>query len=87
MVAALFNRVRRPIIAWIDRRFHRTHYNAEQVIAVFAKELSNETDPDRLTQQWLTVVSETLQPATIGVWVHAEHDPNAARRPVQPSTR
>jgi hypothetical protein len=87
MVAALFNRVRRPILAWIDRRFHRTHYDAEQVIAAFAKQLSNETDPDRLTQQWLTVVSETLQPATIGVWVHAEHDPNAARRPVQPSTR
>jgi hypothetical protein len=87
MVAALFNRVRRPILAWIDRRFHRSHYNAEQVIAAFVKQLSNETDPERLTRQWLTVVSETLQPASIGVWVHAEHDPNAARRPVQPSTR
>jgi hypothetical protein len=87
MVVALFNRVRRPVLAWIDRRFHRSHYNAEQVIDAFAKQLSNETDPARLTQQWLTVVSETLQPATIGIWVHAEPGPNPTEPPIQRSTR
>jgi len=78
VVVALFNRVRRPILAWIDRRFYRSHYNAEQVIDAFATQLRNETDTARLTEQWLTVVSETLQPATIGIWVHTERDPSAA---------
>ena len=72
IVVALFNRVRRPILAWIDRRFYRSHYNAEQVIDSFARQVGNETDTARITQEWQTVVSETLQPATIGVWVHAE---------------
>ncbi|MET0697783.1 MAG: hypothetical protein ABWZ58_10185, partial [Acidimicrobiia bacterium] len=80
IVVALFNRVRRPILAWIDRRFYRSHYNAEQVIDSFARQVGNETDTARITQEWQTVVSETLQPATIGVWVHAEHDPNTAAR-------
>jgi hypothetical protein len=89
VVVALFNRVRRPILAWIDHRFHRSHYNAEQVLDSFARQTRNETDTARLTQQWLTVVSETLHPATIGVWVHAELGPHRrpTERPVQRSTR
>ena len=87
IVVALFNRVRRPILAWIDRRFYRSHYNAEQVIDSFARQLRNETDTARLTQQLLNVASENLQPATIGVWLlHAERDPSAAERRLQRST-
>jgi hypothetical protein len=87
MVVALFNRVRRPILASVDRRFYRSHYNAEQVIDAFARQLRNETDTARLTQQLLTVASENLQPAMIGVWVHTEPGPNAAERALQRSTR
>ncbi|MET0566892.1 MAG: hypothetical protein ABW021_10665 [Acidimicrobiia bacterium] len=87
IVVALFNRVRRPILAWIDRRFYRSHYNAEQVIDSFAKQLRNETDTARLTEQLLTAASETLQPATIGVWVHTEGDPSVRERHLQRSIR
>ena len=87
MVAALFNRVRRPILAWIDRRFYRSHYNAEQVIDSFARQLRNETDTARLREQLLIAVSETLQPATIGVWVNTERDLNLRERHRQRSTR
>ena len=87
IVVALFNRVRRPILAWIDRRFYRSHYNAEQVIDSFARQLRNETDTARLTEQLLNAVSETLQPATIGVWVNTERDLNLRERHRQRSTR
>ena len=87
LVIALFNKVRKPVLARIDRRFHRSHYNAEQVIDAFAKQLGKETDTARLIQQCLTVVSETFQPATIGVWVHAQLAPKAVKKPpVQRST-
>ena len=82
MVVALFNRVRRPILARVDRRFYRSHYDLEQVIDSFTRQLRNETDTARLTQRLLIVVSEKLQPATIGVWVHTERDPGAAERRV-----
>ena len=87
MVIALFSRVRRPILAWIDRRFYRSHYNSEQVIDAFARQLRNETDTARLTQQLLMVVSENLQPATIGVWVHTERDLALRKRHLERSIR
>ncbi len=83
MVVALFNWVRRPILAWIDRRFYRSHYDFEQVIDSFASQLRNETDTSRLTEQLVIVASDNLQPAKIGVWVQAERD--LTERPRQDS--
>jgi hypothetical protein len=68
-VAALFNPVRRWIQGWVDRRFNRSRYDAEKVMDGFASSLRDRVDPDGVVDGWVGVVSETMQPATAGVWV------------------
>ncbi len=69
VVFALFNPVRRGVQAVVDRRFNRSRYDAERVIEAFAGSLRDEVDPDVVADGWVGVVSETMQPASIGVWV------------------
>jgi hypothetical protein len=83
IVVALFNRLRKPILGWVDRRFHRSHYNPEQVTSALANQLRNETDTTRIARHWLEAVSETLQPKTIGFWMNADL---GFRRPVPGTT-
>lgn len=68
-VAALFNPMRKRIQGWVDLRFNRSTYDAARVIAGFAGTLSNRVDPDGVTNDWLSVVSETMQPVAVSVWV------------------
>lgn len=69
VVAALFTPFRRRIQAFIDRRFYRHKYNAEQVLNTFSATLREEVDLDRLSGSILGVVEETMQPAHPSLWV------------------
>ena len=71
-VAALFNPVRRRIQGWVDRRFNRSRYDAERVMGEFAASLQDRVDPDGLVDGWVGVVSETMQPSSLGVWVRED---------------
>ncbi len=68
-VAALFNPVRRRLQRLVDRRFNRSRYDAEQVIGRFAGSLRDRVDADQLISGLLGVVTETMQPGEVGVWV------------------
>jgi hypothetical protein len=68
-VAALFNPLRKRIQAVVDRRFNRSMYDAERVADAFAGSLRDRVDPDGVVDGWVGVVSETLQPAAMGVWL------------------
>ncbi|MFZ0626942.1 MAG: hypothetical protein WAN34_10650 [Acidimicrobiia bacterium] len=68
-VAALFNPVRRRLLHWVDRRFYRTRYDAERVVEGFVDSLRNRTDLEGLATEWVAAVTETMQPASIGIWV------------------
>jgi hypothetical protein len=68
-VAALFNPVRRRTLAWVDRRFNRSRYDAEKVMSEFVGSLRGRVDPDGVVDGWVGVVSETMQPSSVGVWV------------------
>ena len=68
-VAALFNPVRRRVQSWVDRRFNRSRYDAARVVARFSGSLRDEIDPDRVVRGWVSVVSETMHPASVGVWL------------------
>jgi hypothetical protein len=65
--AALFNPVRRRVQGWIDRRFDRARYDAEQVVEGFAARLRDEVDLEGLTVDLTGVVTVTLRPVTAGV--------------------
>lgn len=68
-IAALFNPLRRRIQAFIDRRFFRRKYSAEQVLAAFGATARDETDLDKLTAEILAVVEETMQPVHASMWL------------------
>lgn len=68
-VFVLFNPLREGVQRVVDRRFNRSRYDAERVIDEFAGSLRDEVDPDDVVDGWLDLVSQTMQPASLGIWV------------------
>jgi hypothetical protein len=95
VIAALFRPLRQRLQAIIDRRFYRRKYDAAKVIAAFSVTLRNEVDLDQLCQQFIAVVQETMQPASVSLWLPQPERPHIARAhrldlhdqiPTQPSS-
>ena len=72
-VAALFNPVRRRIQRWIDRRFDRSRYDAEQIAIRFSGRLSNQVSLDVVESDLRTVVGQVLHPTNISMWIRGSN--------------
>jgi hypothetical protein len=68
-IAALFVPLRTRLQGSIDRRFYRRKYDAAQAVAAFGARVRNETDLDRLSDQLVEAVVDTMQPASVGLWL------------------
>jgi hypothetical protein len=69
LIAALFNPLRQRVQAFVDRRFFRQKYDAQQILAQFAQTARDEVDMEALQAELLRVVKETLQPEVVTIWV------------------
>jgi hypothetical protein len=70
-VAALFSPVRRRAQRLVDRRFNRARYDADATVAAFTAALRNEIDLDRVQRDLVDVVSRSVQPAHVSVWIRS----------------
>ena len=69
VVAALFLPVRTRVQRLVDRRFYRSKINAEATLARFGARLRREADLDALLDEVHSVVTETLAPEHVSLWL------------------
>jgi hypothetical protein len=68
--AALFSPVRRRVQRVVDRRFNRTRYDADQTVTAFADRLRDAVNPDAVRADLSGVVSQSLEPAHVSLWIN-----------------
>ena len=68
-IAAMFNPLRLRIQDFIDQRFYRRKYNADQALSRFMDTARNEVELEKLNEAMLGVVKETMQPEQVSLWL------------------
>jgi hypothetical protein len=83
VIAALFTPLRRGLQNFIDRRFYRRKYDADQALEAFRVAARNEVELGKLTDELLVAAGEAMQPRSIFLWLK----PTKVRKPNGNDTR
>jgi hypothetical protein len=70
-IYAIFQPTRNRIQRIIDKRFYRSKYDATKIIANFSSTLREEVDLNTLSEHLVSVVQETMQPASVSLWLRS----------------
>jgi hypothetical protein len=74
-IAALFNPLRRRIQEFVDRRFYRNKYDAARTLEAFSAKLREQTNLENLADDLLSVVSQTVRPEHVSLWLRPSGEP------------
>ena len=67
--AALARPILRRVQQAVDRRFNRSRYDALRTVDAFGTRLRQQVDPHHVTGDLVGIVTATLQPEHLAVWV------------------
>jgi hypothetical protein len=69
VVAALFTPVRSRVQRLVDRRFDRSRYDGQRLLAVFGERLRDEVDLPTIRSEVLATVDAAVRPSGAGLWL------------------
>jgi plastocyanin len=67
--ALLFRPIRRRLQVAIDRRFYREKLDTVRTLETFAAHVRDQVDLDQLADELVTVVSDTMHPTLVSLWI------------------
>ena len=73
LAAALFNPLRHRVQLRVDRRFNRTRYDADLMVAAFAARLKDTVDLESVRDDLAAAVHQALVPADVSVWIKQDN--------------
>jgi len=75
IAVGLFNPMRQRVQAWVDRRFYRNKYVAQQAIGHFTATARGQVDIDKLTHTLQGTVQQAFDAEHVSVWVRDNRQP------------
>jgi hypothetical protein len=69
ITAALFSPVRRRVQRVVDRRFNRSRYDTEALVAAFTGRLRHTVDLDAVRDDFVSAVDQAFQPTQVSIWL------------------
>ncbi len=74
LIAALFRPIRNSVQHFVDRRFYRRKYDARQLLRSFSVTARDAVQLDQLTGGLTDIVTRTMQPEHISIWLRPEQE-------------
>jgi hypothetical protein len=75
LAAVVFQPARRRIQRAVDRRFDRSRYDQELVVATFGNRLRDELDLPMLRRTLVETSDLAVRPASVDLWLRGSHEP------------